>query len=221
MRHTRAIPLLARATQARLRAAQPVLGVAREGWPVLSLLLVAALILFKTGHWFTALPLTVLAGLAVAWFRERSDTPPASPDQVVSPVSGRVMSVRSDVRNPLGDPATRVRLRVQPFGSYGLRAPTDAMVREIAAGACDALPRGCSRLQNARGEDFLLVPRQGLLGKAPVVAVPYGQRIGQARRIGARRAMWTLDLYLPPSVRVSAHAGDAVRAGQGVIGSLS
>lgn len=204
-----------------MRGAAPLLGVAREGWPLLLLLLLLAAVLLKAGVWWLALPPLAAAAGGALFFRERADVPAAAPDGVLAPVSGAVVSVRKLVRSPIGDPATRVRIRVSLSRDYGLRAPIDGLVRELPRRLPQPLPRGISRLQTARGEDFLLVPRRGVFGSGSLISVPVGQRVGQARRIGARRAVRVVDLYLPTTVRLRAVPGAVVEAGRSVLGTRS
>jgi phosphatidylserine decarboxylase len=195
----------------------PLAGIAREGWPVV---LFFALLLFLgltlDWHLLTALSLLLLL-LAIAFFREPERRLRAEPLDIHAPLSGTVMSVRHVEHSPIGQPGHRLRLRVNPFGGYALRAPIDGLVSEVPGqhGAGNV-----SWIRSSDGEDVVLqVPKGAMLGAQPL-RVAYGQRVGHGRRVGPRRLALIIDMFVPENARITVSPGERVRAGESIVGKL-
>ena len=200
-----------------LGSAEPSFGIAREGWPLV-LLAAALLCVCLLVGWVLAAGVALLTlAFCVCYFREPGGEFPATPSGIYAPLSGRVMSVRRVRKGPLGAPALRLRLRVSWFRGYALRAPVDGQVREPARPHA----RGVGWLHTVSGADVLMVPKAGYAGRGSILRMSFGQRVGQARRIGPRRALRVVDVYVPMDSEVRAAVGARTTAGRTVLASLS
>lgn len=193
------------------------MGVAREGWPLVLLAAAPSVVCLLVGWVLPAALLSALVVVAVLYFREPGGEFPATPSGIYSPLSGRVMSVRRVRQGPLGVPALRLRLRVSWFRGYALRAPVDGQVREPSRPHA----RGVGWLQTVSGADVFIVPKAGYTGRGSILRLPFGQRVGQARRIGPRRSLRVVDIYVPVDTEVLALVGARTVAGRTVLASLS
>ncbi|MGB0213150.1 hypothetical protein [Algiphilus sp.] len=200
-----------------VRSAEPRFGVAREGWPLVLALALPALAALLLGRPLLGAAALALPLIGALYFREADGEFPAAPSSVYAPLSGRVLSVRRLRSGPGGEPALRVRLRVAWLGGYALRAPVDGQVQEPAPGVA----RGAAWLRTTSGADVVLVPKTGFFGRGSILRVPYGQRVGQARAVGTRRALQVVDVFMPESTRAKVAAGDRVTAGRTALASLS
>lgn len=200
-----------------LGSAEPSFGIAREGWPLVLLAAALAVLCLLAGWLVPAAIALVAVGLSVLYFREPGGEFPATPSGIYAPLSGRVMSTRRVCKGPLGAPTLRLRLRVSWFRGYALRAPVDGQVREPARPHV----RGVGWLQTVSGADVVMVPKAGYAGRGSILRMSFGQRVGQARRVGLRRALRVVDVYVPTDSEVRAVVGTRTVAGRTVLASLS
>jgi len=193
------------------------MGVAREGWPLVLLAAAPTVVCLFAGWVVLAALSALLIVVAVLYFREPGGEFPATPSGIYAPLSGRVMSVRQVRKGPLGVAALRLRLRVSWFRGYALRAPVDGQVCEPSRPHA----RGVGWLRTVSGADVLIVPKAGYSGRGSILRLPFGQRVGQARRIGPRRALRVVDVYIPVDSGLRERAGARTVAGRTVLASLS
>lgn len=196
------------------RSFVPMLGMAREGWLPLTFLLAASSVVLSHGHPLVATFAVLGVALVAGFFQEPERNIPASALSVVSPVSGRVISIGDCSCSVLDRSALSVRIRVNPFGGYALRAPVEGVLREpphASSGRCS------SWVRTDEGEDIALCITCGtMLGQRPL-GYGYGQRVGHGRRSGARRFALEVELLLPAASRLAVKAGDRVTSGESII----
>lgn len=196
---------------------KPVLGVAVEGWLLLFPLLVLAG--FSWTHDQPAIALLVAGPLVflAQVFREGNCAVPPRPLGVVAPVDGVIERIDDVDDEVLKRPARRIRIKVAVLGAYSIRAPSEGMVCAPPSrmGGCPT-----SWLRTDEQDSVVLVVAEGsLLGTVPV-RIPYGHRVGQGQRCGARRLARRVDVYLPVGTRLEVAVGQAVKSGQDVIATL-
>ncbi|MEX0900376.1 MAG: phosphatidylserine decarboxylase [Gammaproteobacteria bacterium] len=187
--------------------------VAREGWPLITLAVIAT-----AAAWFFESQLTLLAGaLAFALvfkFRDPERIIPSEPLGVVSPVDGIVELVETVPDPALNRTAVRIRIRVSFFGAYSGRAPVEGKVLDLAG------PRGM-RLQTDEGDDVILYINTAPGFACPKSIVGYGSRVGQGQRCGWLRLARVAEVYLPADAHISVAPGRRVLAGADLLGVLT
>ena len=193
----------------------PILRIAPEAWAVIALLALLGFSAWEMGQPLTLL-LCSLLGLAVGWygFGARRNSR-AKPSGVLSPVDGTV-AFRRECHDPfLGREAIRIGIAIGPGANYFFRAPVEGEVLEIAGAQ-----QSVSHLQTDEGEDIVLVVSRGWLLGARPVWLPIGERVGQGKRCGVRRAALWMDIYLPTQSRVEVALQQAVKSGETVLATL-
>jgi phosphatidylserine decarboxylase len=196
------------------------LHIAREGWPPIALTAAAGAAAYTLGVWWAALPfVAVVAGLAF-FFHDGDRHAPAEPFAVVTPVDGRVVR-RRECHDPFLDrDAVRISVRVARFGQYFLRAPVEGTVLELTPDVWPEFTGTASWIRTDEGDDLVIAVSEGVMFGARPCQTPYGERVGQGRRCGARRLARCLDLYLPVNTRFEADIGQRVAAGCSTLATL-
>ena len=214
--------------------------VSRSAGPIVLLAAVAAFVAFALCGVFCALPLLVLTGLLLFFFRDPPREVPPAPLGVVSPVDGRVRLVEA-LRDPyLGRDAYKISIRMHWWGPYVTRSPIEGKVcqqwylpqglnprdlphADMASIASDTHPRQARyamRVRTDEDDEVVFVLRGALISQRLICLVQAGERIGQGQRCGLLRFAGTVDVYVPDNSRVNVAPGATVRAGSDIIATL-
>ncbi len=214
--------------------------VSRSAAPIILLATAAAFVAFVLCGWRCATPLLLLIALLVYFFRDPPREVPPAPLGIVSPVDGRVRLVEL-VRDPyLNRDAYKIGIRMQWWGPYITRGPTEGKIAQqwylpqglnprdlpgadTASIASDARPRQARYAMMVRtdeDDEVVFVMRGALISQRLICLVQAGERIGQGQRCGLMRFAGTVEVYLPASSRVNVAPGAPVRAGADIIASL-
>lgn len=198
--------------------------IAREGWPLLGLVLLAASVAsVAIGVW--ALPLWGLA-LALAFlFRDPSRPIPATPLGVLSPADGYVVAI-DNVRDAyLEREALRVTIDMRWSGVFSLRAPVEGKLVQHWRGAPsgDSDPDGRTQalwVRSDEDDDVVTVLRPSRWSLRSTCYYQVGERIGQGRRCGFILLGSRIDLLLPLHSRILVKPGDCVLSGTSIVAQL-
>lgn len=198
------------------------LPVAPEGLPFLGLLVLAA---WAVGMYaaivWVAVPLLLFV-LAYLVFRDPHRAVPSRALGIVSPVDGWVLDVQPVPTKPDGRSHRRVRIRVDPLGTYAARAPVEGYVRDPgAADAVDAgFPANALWLQTDEGDDVALHFQGYRFGLAPRALTRYGERLGQGERCAYLRLVRDVEVFVPVASKLDVEPGQRVTAGRDLLGTL-
>ena len=196
-------------------AYSPILRIAPEGWMLIALLALSALLAVEAGRLLLALLLALPIPLLANYTRDLDRHSPAKPLGVLAPVDGQVC-FRRECHDPwLGREAIRLGIAVGFWGNYLLRAPVEGEVHSIPGAS-----RRVSRIRTDEGEDILVVVARGWLFGARPVWAPFGERLGQGKPCGLRRLARQIDVYLPAESRVEVALGQTIRCGETVLATL-
>jgi phosphatidylserine decarboxylase len=195
--------------------------VAREAWWLLGPLLICgfilALSLDSAWPWMIAslIVLTIASG-----FRDSDRQVPPHPLGLVAPLDGIIVR-RRECHDPYLDRAAiRLTIKLNRYGVYYFRAPTEGMLMELRVGKKIRHSEQASWIRTDEKDDIVMVVSAGsLLGERPCSA-GFGQRVGQGRRCGPRRLARQLDVYIPANCRVDVTLGEKVRAGSDVLATM-
>lgn len=196
--------------------------IAREGWPLLILVAVIALLLKLYSLMAGLSLLLLLAGLMIL-LRDPPRTVPSVPSGLVSPVHGRVVSINQIRDTWLERPATHIRLRMSPFDIYSLRCPVEGKVMDQRSGRDHEhheIRQYAFWIRTDEGDDVVVSIRMGWLPKRAHLYVHCGERIGQGQRCGYIYFGGEVDLWLPEKVRLDVEPGQRVVGGSMLLGKL-
>ena len=185
------------------------LGIAAEGWPLILLLIVGSAAFYLSPWPFAAIPMVVLAVVAMAKFQDPEIRVKPDPNGVLSPVSGKVSSIRQ------GGGEIRMLIRTAPFGPYVLRAPVEGTLRETQR---EHGGHGIT-LRTDEGRDIYL-RLYGPQWFPPVATINYGGRIGQGQRCGLLRLAAAAELVLPAESIIKVAEGNRVLAGRSLLATI-
>lgn len=197
--------------------------VAREGIPFI--LLAFALAGFALRYlplWTVTVPLAATV-LLVFLFRDPRRDVPSVALGIVSPVDGKVVDVETTSQCVVQGDAYRVRIHINPFGTYSARSPIEGRVMDLhsaAEGVGPECPANALWVQNDEGDNVVLQFHGYRFGLPPRSFVGFGERVGQGDRCAYIRFAEFAEVYLPIRGRVHAEPGQDVRAGTDLIGAV-
>ena len=189
------------------------------------MLLAAALtiyLLLYEAAWLAVFPAVVFV-LFFLLFRDPHRDVPSVALGIVSPVDGEVVEVGTTERCVVQGEAYRIRIRVNPLGTYTARSPIEGRVmnlRSRAEGVGPECPANALWVETDEGDSVVLMFHEFRLGLAPMSFVGLGERLGQGDRCAYIRLARFAELYVPARGRVYVKPGQIVTAGTDLIGAV-
>jgi phosphatidylserine decarboxylase len=206
-------------------------GIDRAGWPFILVTLAIAL---AVAWWFGrlwSLPLFVLAGFFLFFFRDPDRQVPRDPNLVVSPADGRVMIVGTPYGS--GAPAgewQQISIFLSPMDVHVNRTPVEGRVTRVEYHAGKFLPayREDAGTHNEWTEVWFdragtpIVCRQivGILARRIVTRLTPGQQVSRGERFGIMKFGSRIDLFLPRAATLHVKVGDRVIGGESTLATL-
>ena len=199
------------------------------GWPfILGAFLPAGLVAWL-GHPKWAVPLAVLGGFFLYFFRDPERQTPGTAADVISPADGRIVIAGDAV--PEAAPPGRWRqisIFLSPMDVHVNRAPIGGRVTRVEYRPGKFLPayRREAASDHERNEVWIdgqtIVCRQvvGILARRIVCRVAAGAEVRAGQRFGVMKFGSRIDLYLPPESTLRVSVGDRVRSGGTVVATL-
>ncbi len=174
------------------------------------------------GVWLALLPALGFV-LLFLLFRDPHREVPSVALGIVSPVDGEVVEVESTERCVVQGQAYRVRIRIDPLGTYTARSPIEGRVMDLqsrAEGVGPECPSNALWVETDEGDSVVLMFLEFRLGLAPLSFVGLGERLGQGDRCAYIRLARFAELYVPARGRVHVKPGQVVTAGTDLIGAV-
>lgn len=202
--------------------------IAREGWPLIGLLTIIAIVINAYFNVLAASPFWLLVLLALFVYRDPARQVPAAPLAIVAPVDGRVTEITA-VQDPyVGREAQRVVIAMNLLGIYSARSPTEGKVVKQwhghRSGEKSAVPFTAADfaqwIQTDEGDDIVMSMRQHSRVQAPRCYAQSGDRLGQGQRCGFVPLGAAVEVLVPASSRINVKVGDILRAGSDIIATL-
>lgn len=198
-----------------------------------SLLAVAAILLWFTGHWGWGIPPVLLAAFFLWFFRDPQRAIPPGNGLIVSPGDGLVTETVS-ITTPDG-PRQRISIFLSVFDVHVNRAPIGGTVTRVKyqkgqylnAMNPDSAERNEQNIVTVRGagadEGIEVTFKQiaGLLARRIVFPLREGERVERGQRVGLIKFGSRTDLVLPGHAEVLVKVGDRVHGGASVIARVS
>jgi phosphatidylserine decarboxylase len=202
--------------------------VAPEGWPFILLAWAIVAVLLWSGFWPAAIPMVLVAGWVVAFFRDPVRQGRRGNDIVMSPADGLVVSIiRIDEPKVIAGPATRVSIFMNVFNVHVNRYPVSGtiMFRHYQKGVFGHAGREKAALENEHSDvgitspNGTLLTRQiaGSIARRIVTDHDVGTVVTQGDRMGLIRFGSRVDVFLPVTAQVLVNEGDRTQAGVTVL----
>jgi phosphatidylserine decarboxylase len=205
---------------------------AREGYFYIALAVALSVLALFSASWWIAVPLLVLTGLVVNFFRDPERAVPVGEQLVTAPADGKVVAIAENLveQRFLEKPCTRVSIFMSPLNVHVNRVPVDGTVVAVEHSegrfhaafldkASEDNERNAVVVEDPRGERVLFVQIAGQLARRIVCNVAPGDHVRRGERYGMIMFGSRLDLYLPQVVKLNVAIGQRVTAGETIIGS--
>ena len=194
----------------------------------LSLLAVAAAIVWLTGVWTLGLVAVLLAAFFLWFFRDPDRAIPTGPGLIVSPGDGLVAeTVR--ISTPAGD-RQRISIFLSVFDVHVNRSPIAGVLSEVRYQKGQYLnamnpASATSNEQNivtVRGDGVEVTFKQiaGLLARRIVFNYKLGDRVERGQRVGLIKFGSRVDVVVPAEAELQVKPGQRVRGGASVLAVL-
>jgi len=195
----------------------------------LSLLAVAALVLWATGSWIWAVIPVLLAAFFLWFFRDPERPIPSEAGLIVSPADGLVTEAVT-ISTPDG-PRKRVSIFLSVFDVHVNRSPIAGEVREVCyhkGQYMNAMNPACAErnernVVTMRGEGIEVTFKQiaGLLARRIVFPFKAGDRVERGQRVGLIKFGSRTDVVMPAEAEFQVKVGQRVKGGASVIAVMT
>ncbi len=197
--------------------------VAQEGLLPMALIAAIGLLLIRYSNpWFALTP-AVLLVLSFLLFRDPRREVPSLALGVVSPVDGEVIEIEETDECVVQGEAYRIRLRIDPLGTYTARSPVEGKVMDLHSnieGVGQECPANALWIKTDEGDSVVLMFSDYRLGMPPRSFIRFGERVGQGHRCAYLRLARFADVYMPIAGKVRARVGQQVLAGTDLLGTV-
>jgi phosphatidylserine decarboxylase len=194
-----------------------------------SLLAVAAVVVWFTGAWWWAIPPVLLAAFFLWFFRDPPRAIPSAPGQIVSPADGLVTETVS-ISTPAGE-RQRVSIFLSVFDVHVNRAPIAGILTDVTyhkGQFVNAMNPACAEcnernIATMRGEGIEIVFMQiaGLLARRIVFPHKVGDRFARGQRVGLIKFGSRTDIILPGDAEIQVKVGQRVKGGASIIAIMA
>jgi phosphatidylserine decarboxylase len=174
-----------------------------------------------------------LAALFNIWFfRNPERTAPADEKAVVSPADGKVIKVEeAEEVDGIAGRFRRISIFMSVLNVHVNRIPFAGRVESIryrkgefrfahVDKASSLNERNLIRLRTDEGKEIVFVQIAGILARRIVCWITEGAAVRKGERFGLICYGSRLDIYLPPESEIAVQTGEAVTAGETILGYL-
>jgi phosphatidylserine decarboxylase len=205
---------------------------APEGYPFIIFFGLAAIATAFLGGGFYAVAPLIITLFMVHFFRDPDRNAPDDRGAFVSPADGRVILIR-DVHEPkyIHADTKEISIFMSPMDVHVNRAPCDGRVKSVKhnegrfcaaykdeASVCN---ENIEMVLETQYGDLLVRQVAGFLARRAVCRKKEGDTLKRGERYGIIKFSSRVDLYMPGSVKLRIKLGDAVKAGETIIGEMS
>ncbi len=205
--------------------------IAREGWPLILVLLGLALVLFLLRWPWTGGVFLVLGLFTAYFFRDPDRVVPADPRLVLSPADGKVIVAGpAPAGNPLGEGATQVSVFLSVFDVHVNRSPVGGRISRVDYHEGEFRPAFQDKASLANEQNSVTIEAAdgagrvtfkqiaGLIARRIVFKKKVGDTVAAGERVGMIKFGSRVDVFLPRDVALRVKAGDRVVAGVSALG---
>jgi phosphatidylserine decarboxylase len=194
----------------------------------LSLLAVAALLVWATGSWAWGTAPVLLAAFFLWFFRDPRRTVPADPGLIVSPGDGLVTETVT-IATPQG-PRQRVSIFLSVFDVHVNRSPIGGVIKAVRyrkgqylnAMNPDSAQHNERNVVTVSGQGTEVTFKQiaGLLARRIVFNLSEGDTVERGQRVGLIKFGSRVDVLLPEQATLRVKVGQRVKGGSSVIAAM-
>jgi phosphatidylserine decarboxylase len=194
----------------------------------LSLLAVAAVLVWVTGNWAWGIVPMLLAAFFLWFFRDPPRMVPAGAGLIVSPGDGLVTET-AVITTPEG-PRQRISIFLSVFDVHVNRSPIGGVLCRVQYQKGQYLnamnPASAERNEQnvvtVRGEGCEVTFKQiaGLLARRIVFELSEGDTVARGQRVGLIKFGSRVDVVIPPEAALRVKVGDRVKGGSSVLAAL-
>lgn len=210
----------------------PQIPVAKEGIPFIGLAAFITLTFALLEYDLLSIILLLLTLFITWFFRDPERIGPQDINCLVSPADGKVILIeKSDDPKLIEGDTYKISIFMNVFNVHVNRAPFGGKVEKViyTPGTFYSADSSKGDLKNERCATLLttennlqiaFVQVAGLIARRIVCWLEPGDTIKRGKRFGLIRFGSRVDLHVPASIQLDVQVGDAVRAGETIIGSF-
>jgi phosphatidylserine decarboxylase len=203
--------------------------IAREGWPLIGVLLGLAVVMFLVRWPWAGGEFLFLAPFTTFFFRDPERTVPSDPRLVLSPADGKVIVAGpAPAGNPLGDGATQISIFLSVFDVHINRSPIGGRISKVEYHKGEFVPAFQDKASLANEQNSVTIDEggrsinfkqiAGLIARRIVFKKQVGDAVAAGERVGMIKFGSRVDMFVPKDVRVLVQKGDRVVGGVTAIG---
>jgi len=203
--------------------------IAREGWPLVLVLLGLAVVLFLLRWPWTGGVFLALGLFTAFFFRDPDRSVPADPRLVLSPADGKVIVAGpAPAGNPLGEGATQVSVFLSIFDVHVNRSPIGGRISHVEYHEGEFLPAFQDKASLANEQNSVTIEDgtrrvnfkqiAGLIARRIVFKKKVGDTVAAGERVGMIKFGSRVDVFLPRGATLRVKVGDRVVAGVSALG---
>jgi len=194
----------------------------------LTLVAVAVVLAWATGHWPWAIPALLLAAFSLWFFRSPHRTIPAGPGLIVSPGDGLVTEA-VQISTPEG-PRQRISIFLNVFDVHVNRSPIGGVLTQVRyqkGQYVNAMNPACAEcneqnIATVRGEGIEVTFKQiaGLIARRIVFHPREGDRLERGQLVGMIKFGSRVDVIFPAEAELRVKPGQRVKGGESVLAAM-
>ena len=203
--------------------------IAREGWPLVLVVLGLAVLLFLLRWPWTGGVFLALGLFTAFFFRDPDRSVPADPRLVLSPADGKVIVAGpAPAGNPLGEGATQVSVFLSIFDVHVNRSPVGGRISRVEYHEGEFLPAFQDKASLANEQNSVTIEDgtrsvsfkqiAGLIARRIVFKKKVGDTVAAGERVGMIKFGSRVDVFLPRGATLRVKVGDRVVAGVSALG---
>ena len=195
----------------------------------LSLIAVAFVLAWFTGHWEWDIPALLLAAFFLWFFRDPHRVIPTSPGLIVSPGDGLVTEA-VPISTPHG-PRQRISIFLSVFDVHVNRSPITGVLTDVTykkGQYVNAMNPACAEcneqnIATVRGDDGVEVTFKqiaGLLARRIVFNPRVGDRLERGQLVGMIKFGSRVDVIFPAHAELRVKPGQRVKGGESILAAM-
>jgi phosphatidylserine decarboxylase len=195
----------------------------------LSLLIVAALVVWTTGSWAWAVVPMLLAAFFLWFFRDPERLVPAGPGLVVSPGDGLVTETIAITTSD--GPRQRISIFLSVFDVHVNRSPIGGVLTGVRyqkglylnamnPASADRNEQNVVTVRGGDGVEVTFKQIAGLIARRIVFNYRQGDSVQRGQRVGLIKFGSRVDVLLPAEARLLVKVGERVQGGSSVLAAL-
>ena len=205
---------------------------APEGYPFVLVPALAGIFAWVFGYHALAAVLVLVMLGCIAFFRDPGRSSDASPETVLAPADGKVLSVgAAPAALAARGLARQVSIFMSPANVHVNRAPIGGSVREAGWLPGRKFPAFRDKASELNEHSFVVIDGEfgsvaykqiaGSVARRVVCDLTPGQNVARGDRVGLIKFGSRVDLFLPPDAAVQVAPGQRTRAGVTAVARLA